>query len=89
MIFETCLFSKAPTERYNGAFSSVRFVPRSKSTFIVKLPPIVMFALFRVLFEFGICDILIVNSRVEASVSEVLFDWGKGIDTLGSSWRTD
>lgn len=66
---------------------------QSKSTFIDKLSPLVMFALFRVLFEFDVCDRLIVNGRVEFSVtvlSEVLFDWGKGIGTLGSSsWRTD
>ena len=92
MIFETGLFSKAVTERYNGTFCSVRLVLRSKSTFIVKVSPLVMFALFRVMLEFDVCDRLIVNGRVEVSVmflSEVLSGWGKGIGTIGSpSGRT-
>lgn len=88
MIFETGLLSKAATARYNGTFTSVRLVPRSKSTFIDKLSPLVMFALFRVLLEFEVCERLIVNGRVEVSVmflSVVLSAWGKGIGTLGSS----
>jgi len=52
-----------------------------------------MFALFRVMLEFDVCDRLIVNGRVEISVmflSEVLSAWGKGIGTIGSpSRRTD
>ena len=58
---------------------------RSKSTFIVKVSPLVMFALFRVMLEFDVCDRLIVNGRVEISVmflSEVLSAGAKALVLL-------